>query len=177
MKRNRLRTLLFLLVGAASVAITLALYLAPRWKPVKEAFASTTVLEDKSIDARFRVRGERKPPDDLVVVGIDDATFQDLQQRWPFRRSYHAKVIDRLRKDGAKLIVFDVQFTEPQGPSQRDVEDDNALLVACHDAGNCVMSSTEFNGKGQSAVFGGPPGQKIAKTKVGNGNVIADADG
>ena len=177
MRRNRLRTGLFLLVGFAAVAIALALYLAPRWKPVKEAFESTTVLEDKSIDARFRIRGERKPPDDLVVLGIDDTTFQDLQQRWPFRRSYHAKVINRLRKDGAKLIVFDVQFTEPQGPTNQDIEDDNALLVACHNARNCVMSSTEFNGKGQSAVFGGPPGQKFGRTKVGNGNVINDPDG
>ena len=177
MRRNRLRTGLFLLVGLASVLIALGLYLAPRWKPVKEAFESTTVLEDKSIDARFQIRGERKPPADLVVVGVDDTTFQDLQQRWPFRRSYHAKVINRLRKDGAKLIVFDIQFTEPQGPSPRDVADDNALLVACQRAGNCVMSSTEFNSKGQSAVFGGPPGQKFAKTVVGNGNVIADPDG
>jgi adenylate cyclase len=177
MKRNRLRTGLFLLVGLAAVVVALGLYLAPRWKPVKEAFESTTVLEDKSVDARFQVRGERKSPPDLVVLGVDDATFQDLQQRWPFRRSYHAKVINRLHKDGAKLIVFDIQFTEPQGDTEQDVEDDNSLLLACHDAGNCVMSSTEFNDKGQSAVFGGPPGQKIGKTTVGNGNVIADPDG
>jgi adenylate cyclase len=176
-RRKRLRTGLFLLVGAGSVVIALALYLAPRWKPVKEAFESTTVLEDKSIDARFSVRGVQDPPKDLVVLGVDDATFQDLQQRWPFRRSYHAKVINRLHRDGAKLIVFDVQFTEPQGDTEADIRDDNALLLACRSAGNCVMSSTEFNGKGQSAVFGGPPGQKIARTLVGNGNVISDADG
>jgi adenylate cyclase len=177
MRRNRLRTGLFLLVGAASVLIALALYLAPRWKPVKSAFASTTVLEDKSIDARFSIRGVKKPPKDLVVLGIDDTTFQDLQVRWPFRRNYHAKVINRLKKDGAKLIVFDVQFTEPEGTDNQSVQDDNDLLLACHNAGNCIMSSTEFNDKGQSAVFGGPPGQKIAKTTVGNGNVLTDPDG
>src|SRR4051794_3243112 len=177
MRRDRLRTVLFLLVGVGSIVIALALYLAPRWKPVKEAFASTTVLEDKSVDARFEIRGKRKPPPDLVVVGIDDATFQDLQQRWPFRRSYHARVIDRLRRDGAKLIVFDVQFTEPQGNTTQDIKDDNALLLACRKAGRCVMASTEFNDAGQAAVFGGPPGQKFARTVVGNGNVINDADG
>jgi adenylate cyclase len=179
MRRARLRTALFAIVGVASVLITLGLYLAPRWKPVKSAFESTTVLEDKSIDARFKIRGEKKPPDDVVVVAIDDATFQDLQQRWPFRRSYHAKVINRLQRDGAKLIVFDVQFTEPQdtGNPNRDASDDNALLTACARANKCVMSSTEFNKKGQSAVFGGPPGQKLAKTTVGNGNVAPDDDG
>src|SRR4051795_2974911 len=141
MRRDRLRVALFLLVGLGAIVISLALYLAPRWRPVKSAFESTTVLEDKSIDARFRIRGEKKPPSDVVVVGIDDATFQDLQQRWPFRRSYHAKVINRLRKDGAKLIVVDVQFTEPQdtGNPNRDAADDNSLILACKAAGNCVM--------------------------------------
>jgi adenylate cyclase len=146
---------------------------------VKSAFESSTVLEDKSIDARFRVRGERKPPSDVVVVGIDDNTFQDLQQQWPFRRSYHAKVVDRLRKDGAKLIIWDVQFTEPQntGNANRDASDDNALITACRRAGNCVMSATEFNEAKQSAVFGGPPGQKFARAVVGNGVVSEDSDG
>src|SRR4051794_35074003 len=177
MRRERLRTVLFLLVGVAAVVVALALYLAPRWKPVKEAFASTTVLEDKSIDARFAIRGNDKPPSDLVVIGIDDTTFQDLQQRWPFRRSYHARVIDRLRRDGAKLIVFDLQFTEPQGNTNQDIKDDNALLLACRRAGNCVMVSTEFNDAGQAAVFGGPPGQKFARTKVGSALQIEDPDG
>jgi adenylate cyclase len=178
-RRNRLRTGLFVIVGIGSVALTLALYLAPRWNPVKSAFESTTVLEDKSVDARFRIRGEKTPPSDVVVVAIDDATFQDLQQRWPFRRSYHSKVINRLHKDGAKLIVFDVQFTEPQdtGNPNQDALDDNGLLEACARAGNCVLTSTEFNDKGQSAVFGGPPGQKLARTIVGNGNIEPDSDG
>jgi adenylate cyclase len=179
MRRDTLRAWLFLLVGIGSVLVALALYLAPRWRPVKSAFASTTVLEDKSIDARFRIRGVDKPPSDVVVVGIDDVTFQDLQQQWPFRRSYHAKVINRLHEDGAKLIVYDVQFTEPQdtGHPNRDAQDDNALLAACRNAGNCVMSTTEFNDKGQSAVFGGPQVQRFARTRVGNGNVIEDSDG
>src|SRR3954452_16235974 len=179
MRRNRLRTGLFLIVAAASIVLTIALYLAPTWKPVKSAFDSTTVLEEKSIDARFKIRGEKDAPKDVVVLGVDDTTFQDLHQRWPFRRRYHAKVINRLVKDGAKLIVFDVQFTEPQdtGRPNRDAEDDNALLLACRRAGNCVMVSTEFNGKGQSAVFGGPPGQKFSKTKVGSALQLSDADG
>lgn len=179
MRRNRLRTGLFLLVGLGAVLIALALYLAPRWKPVRSAFASTTTLEQKSIDARFRIRGVQKPPRNLVVLAIDARTFQDLQQRWPFTRDYHAKVINRLHKDGAKLILFDVQFTEPQdtGNPAKDAQDDNSLILACRNAGNCVMSSTEFNDQGQSAVFGGPEGQKIARTVVGDTNILSDSDG
>src|SRR3954470_11578258 len=179
MRRDRLRTLLFLLVGAGAVVITLALYLAPRWKPVKSAFESTTVLEEKSIDARFKIRGVRPTPKDVVILGVDDTTFQDLQKRWPFTRDYHAQVINRLRKDGAKAIIYDVQFTEPQntGRPNKDASDDNALLTACRRAGNCVMAATEFNNAGEAAVFGGPPGQKFARVKVGNGNFAEDSDG
>ena len=48
-----------------------------------------------------------------MVVGIDDVTFGDLQQRWPFPRRFHAKAIDALSKAGAKAIAYDIQFTEP----------------------------------------------------------------
>jgi adenylate cyclase len=176
-RRTRLRSGLFLIVGASAVVLVVAFYLAPRWKPLHSALGSTTTLENKSIDARFRIRGVKKAPSDVVVVGIDGATFQDLQQRWPFTRDYHAKVINRLHKDGAKLIVFDVQFTEPEGDSPKAIEDDNALVLACKDAGNCVMSATEANARGQTAVFGGPNGQKFAHTVTGNGNVAPDDDG
>src|SRR5436309_2862375 len=131
MSRKRLRMGLFLLVGLGAVVIEVALYFAPRWKPLHDVLSSSTTLENKSIDARFQIRGTHKAPKDLVVVGIDDVTFGDLQQRWPFRRNIHAAVIDRLHKDGAKVIVFDVQFSEPEGPANYQIEDDTELLLAC----------------------------------------------
>ena len=177
MRRKRLRVGLFLIVGTASVLIALAFYLAPRWKPLRSALGSTTTLENKSIDARFSIRGVRKPPRDVVVVGIDDATFQDLQQRFPFTRDYDAKVINRVRKDGAKLIIFDVQITEPEGNSRKAIEDDNSLVEACRAARTCVMAATETNPQGQTAVFGGPQLQKYAHVTVGNVNFVPDDDG
>ena len=172
--RRRLRTLLFLANGLILTALVVVLYLLPSWDPVQESFESTADLERKSIDARFAIRGERKPPDDLVIVGIDAETFQDLQRRWPFPRAYHARVIDHLRRDGAKVIVYDVQFTEP---SELGPEDDNALILACRAARNCVLSSTEANEKGETAVFGGPDGQEFAKAITGMGNFQDDPDG
>ena len=76
-----------------------------------------------TVDQRFSIRGALGPPEDIVVVKIDDVTFNDLQLRWPFPRSLHGKVIARLAKDGAAAIAFDVQFTAPTEPKE-----DNALL-------------------------------------------------
>ena len=63
-------------------------------------------LELQSVDARFCVRGTQERPDDIVVVGVDDVTFNELNQQWPFPRSLHAQVIDRLREAGAKAIAL-----------------------------------------------------------------------
>ena len=50
-------------------------------------------LERKTIDARFEIRGDEEACRRTWWSSeIDDVTFQDLQQRWPFRRATHAKV-------------------------------------------------------------------------------------
>ena len=106
-------------------------------------------LELQSVDARFSVRGTQERPDDIVVVGVDDVTFSDLNQQWPFPRRLHAKVIDRLREAGARAIAVDIQFTEPTDP-----RDDNALIEAVGRAPGLVLSTTEVNARGESRIFG-----------------------
>ena len=39
-------------------------------------------LELSTVDARFGLRGERSPGD-LVVVGVDDVTFDAFDEQWP----------------------------------------------------------------------------------------------
>jgi adenylate cyclase len=106
-------------------------------------------LELQSVDARFSVRGSEGRPSDIVVVGVDDVTFNQLGVQWPFPRRLHGRLIDNLRKAGAKVIAFDVQFTEPTDP-----RDDNALIEAIERAPGVVLSTTEVNGRGESNVFG-----------------------
>lgn len=54
----------------------------------------------------------------IVVLAIDEPSFQELQQPWPFPRQWHAALIDRLREDGARAVAFDVVFAEPGDPAQ-----------------------------------------------------------
>ena len=63
--------------------------------------------------ARPRGRG---PSDDIVLVSIDDDSVRrmaPLVGRWPWPRLVHASLIDFLARAPAKLIVYDVLFTEP----------------------------------------------------------------
>ena len=73
----------------------------------------------ESVDARFSVRGTQARPDDIVVVEIDDQTFNDLERAVAVP-ALPARASDRpaARRPGAKVIAFDVQFTEPTAPKR-----------------------------------------------------------
>jgi adenylate cyclase len=103
---------------------------------------------------------------------VDDVTFSQLDRRWPFPRSLHARVIDNLARDGAGVIAYDVQFTEPTTPRQ-----DNALIRAVGRAGpvtEVVLATTEVGKDGQTNVFGGEDILKSVGAKAANGNLIPD---
>ena len=98
---------------------------------------------------RFEHRDARAAPN-LLVVAVDDKTFADTGYHWPFQRRRHAQAIDRLRRAGARVIVYDVQFTE-----QTTARDDNALITAVDKANNVVLATAETDEKGHSNVLGG----------------------
>jgi CHASE2 domain-containing sensor protein len=106
-------------------------------------------LERDSLALRFQVRGSQTPKD-VAVVGIDDATFHALDQQWPFPRSLHGAMVDRLHAAGAREIVYDVQFTESTTDKQ-----DLALYHAIGRAHGAVLSTTEVGKGGSTNVLGG----------------------
>jgi adenylate cyclase len=125
-----------------------------------------------TIDARFEIRGDRGAPDDVVVVEIDDVSFNELDQAWPFPRSLHAEAIDRLRRAGARVIAYDIQFTEPTKPKQ-----DNALISAVDRADGVVLATTEVGHGGQTNVFGGDRVLRETGARAGSSNYVNDSDG
>lgn len=72
----------------------------------------------------------------IVLVGIDDASLAQLQQRWPWPRTYHAQLVNALSSAGAALIAFDVLFEYPT-----DDTDDQALADSIKNAGNVVLAA------------------------------------
>jgi adenylate cyclase len=160
--RRRLRVLLFVVNALVLTGFVIAAY-------------GFDVLHDSeldTVDARFSIRGDRTSPKDIVVVKIDDVTFNELQQRWPFPRSLHARLINRLRLGGAKAIAYDVQFTEPTEPAE-----DNALIDAVDRARNVVLATTEVDARGRSNVFGGQGIVEDIGARVGNAGYVTDSGG
>ena len=138
LRRRRELALLLAVIAAAAIAI------------LASATHLMRTLDLQTVDERFSVRGTQPAPDDIVVVQVDDRTFSDLDLQWPFPRSLHARVIDRLREAGARAIAIDIQFTEPTVPRQ-----DSALIEAVARAGGVVLSTTETDARGHSRIFGG----------------------
>ncbi len=69
-------------------------------------------LELSTVNTRFTIRGHRRPPSNIVLVEIDERTFDELDLQWPFPRRVHAKVIEEIARDHPKAIAYDVQFSE-----------------------------------------------------------------
>jgi CHASE2 domain-containing sensor protein len=128
-------------------------------------------LESSSVGARFSLRGAQRPSD-LLVVGVDDKTLSALRRRWPFPRSLDAKAVNVLHKDGARTIVYDVQFTQPTVPAE-----DNALYEAIAGAGNVVLATTEIGPGGSTEVLGGQENLAAAHARAAASSVRPNSSG
>jgi adenylate cyclase len=165
---RRRRRLLLALVAASAAALGIVIH-------------ATGLLhrsEISTIDARFRIRGtDRSLVKDFVIVGVDDKTFStfladQIPDNWPFPRRFHARLIDNLRRAGAREIAFDVAFAAPTDPT-----DDNALYAAVARAGHMILAATEVGAHGTTSVFGSNANVAAAGARVGNATIDLDSDG
>ncbi len=130
-------------------------------------------LDLTSVDMRFDVRGAQPTPDDVVVVGIDDQTFNAPGTTFPFSRKHHATGHPQPDKAGAAVIAYDVQFTQPSG----DDDADNALIEAVRRGPQVVIAATESTEDGKTQIFGGGEALAYSRAIPGNSNFEKDADG
>jgi adenylate cyclase len=102
------------------------------------SFDALQLLQLKTLDALFRLRGLRSVSDSpYQIVTIDDQTFRSLQRKWPFDGNLYARVIRNLNNAGARLIVFDIEFSEP---NSRSPELDSTFAETIRQSGNVLLS-------------------------------------
>lgn len=164
--RRRRRVSLIVASGVAATVVALAL----------SASGVLDGVERASVDQRFQIRGEQNVPEDIVVVGIDDTTLQELPLRPPYRRSVHAQAIRNLTAAGAKVIAYDIQFSEPTTPfddsqAAQDAADadDLALLDAMGESKRVVLGDSEV-ANGEPSIFYTDEDLAAANVLVGNVN-------
>ncbi len=149
---NRRMPLVFLAVVAlGATGLMLAAYSANVFR----------ALEGDTIDARFSVRGSERPPKDLMIVKVDDRTFEELNRQWPFPRRIFARLIRRIAAGDPAAITLDVQFSES---SEHGEADDIALLGAIDAARpRTVFAMTETDERGRVRFLGSTKGTALLR--------------
>ncbi len=69
-------------------------------------------MEMAALDTRFAFRGKREPDPRIIIVDIDQKA-QEVLGRWPFHRGHFAQMLNRLKADGARVVAFDITFSQP----------------------------------------------------------------
>lgn len=78
-------------------------------------------------------------PDEVRIVYLDDESYVELKQplNESWDRALHARLLDYLKKDSARAVVFDIVFSDP-GPDRKA---DAAFATALHTQGCVVLAA------------------------------------
>jgi adenylate cyclase len=97
-------------------------------------------LELASIDYRFQSRGRTsamKDSGNVVIVEISEESFKSLPEKWPWPRSYYARLIRNLKAAGAKAVGIDIIL---RGNDAFSLENDEELRAAIKESGIVVLA-------------------------------------
>jgi CHASE2 domain-containing sensor protein/signal transduction histidine kinase len=160
----RLRlTIEWLLIGIAG---TFLVFAAHRW----DGAASFDNLFYDQLTSAFRPPADK----DILLVNIDDASLATLG-RWPWPRSTHAVLLNKLQAAGPRTIALDILLSE-SGDSAND-----SLLTKAMSGPAPVYIPLHFSTPGNEgrAYDVIPPAATFAQTARGIGqvDVVSDSDG
>jgi len=137
----------------------------------------TEMLELTTYDLRFQVRGARSSDVPIVIVAIDDESFEQLQQNvrsWP--RADYARLISAIAAGNPAVIGIDIVFDTPG----RDPGGDEALAEVLRQAGNVVLAGylSVQQGRGYTDMTYSPPVLPLAQAAASTGlaNIQLDRD-
>src|SRR3989442_7421773 len=141
-------------------------------------FGLLDTLEHWSLAKLFAWGGGREPMPQIVIVTIDESTFTEMNEQWPFARARHAELLMQLAAGKPRLIGVDLIF---DAPSSRGPKDDEAFGKAIAFAGNVVLGAAytkDIQPYTRRETFNVPiPVLRRGAAAVAPVNMHADADG
>ncbi|WP_431852724.1 EAL domain-containing protein [Allosphingosinicella sp.] len=82
-------------------------------------FGWATPLDNRAEEIRHAIF-PKPASGETVIVEIDARSLQQVHT-WPWPRSIHGRLVDRLREAGATQVVFDVVFSSPAADPKQDL--------------------------------------------------------
>jgi adenylate cyclase len=156
--RSFLSNLLRRRYWALAAALTLLVWasVALLMRPVREAggrvdeypYGLTTPLENRALDLLFQLRDARHHElrarglgEPITIITVDEQSIRASNvrlQKWP--RDWYAKLIDRAREGGARVVGLDIYLSEEGGTSEEDKAADQALADSINATDNIVLA-------------------------------------
>lgn len=93
-------------------------------------------LELQALNGLFHLRGPCPPRTPIVIISIDEDSFDELALAWPWPRALYGRLLGILSEGQVSAVGLDLLFSEP---SSRGAADDQALAEAVARAGNVVL--------------------------------------
>lgn len=157
-------------------------WLAPeRWILAVLLFALATAITLTGVAARLDNLifdfGQRlhvsAPPDDILIVAIDQQSLQEYGH-WPWPRTRHAEIIDRICAAKPLALGLDIAFSEPTTRA-----DDDNLTRAITNCDRVVLPLVIESPHASGQLIENSPIATIAQAAAGIGRVgvTLDADG
>lgn len=102
----------------------------PPSSELKPLSTMTTFFESRFYDLRMKLTMQPEDYDDrLVLAAVDDKSISDVGT-WPFPRAIWTEVLDKLNHFGAKVVAFDIFFSESSlSCSQETPDKDFAMAI------------------------------------------------
>ncbi len=124
------------------------------------------------LEQRFKLdKGEADP--NLVVVEIDPKSLREIGT-WPWKRSLHALLIDRLTAAEVRSIVFDIDFSL----ASSDIEDTALENALARRGGDIVLAAfRQWSEAENRFVDVGPLPRFAQHSDVASANVFPEFDG
>jgi len=120
-------------------------------------------------DTQIRL-AERQPLDDIVIVGVDKQSLDEIG-RWPWERDVHARFVDKVSKANPKAVVLDILFSEPSNP-----QFDETLAKAIQNNGKVVLPVAFELSKRESGLVENLPIEALQISVAGIGHVDRELD-
>lgn len=113
----------------------------------KNPYGLLTSLENGALDLLFQLRNARDPDErargaaePITIIEVDERSIRASNvrlQKWP--RDWYARLIDRAREGGARVVGLDVYLSEAGGTTSEDAEADRKLADSIYETENIVL--------------------------------------
>ncbi|MDR7095674.1 CHASE2 domain-containing protein [Hydrogenophaga laconesensis] len=109
---------------------------------------------------------------DIVIVAIDDKSLAEIG-RWPWRRAFHAAVLDHITAAGPRAVGLDLLMVEP---GHEPVVDDALLGAAMERSGKVVLPLMLLDRHGTGQLTRTEPAPELASAAAAIGHVHLEID-